>query len=93
MVEASPRGYDVEPSQGTHFFQNISSLRVGYLTLPAGAEKKAPLDDDFIDWDWLDQQPAASETQYLRHLRLPAPLTVALDGREGYGVILKPRPS
>ena len=90
MVEASPKGYDVEPSQGTHFFQNISSLRVGYLTLPPGAEKSPPHDGDFMDWDWLDRQPAVTETEHLRHLRLTSPLTVALDGRDSEGVILKP---
>jgi CheY-like chemotaxis protein len=90
MVEASPLGYDVEPSQGTHFFQNITSLRVGYLTLPPGAEKKKADGDCFVDWKWLDRQPAKTETRYLRHLRLESPLTVVLDGREGEGVILKP---
>ena len=44
VVEASPAGYDIEPSQGTHFFQNITSLRLGYLTLPAGADKDAGLE-------------------------------------------------
>ena len=90
MVEASPKGYDVEPSQGTHFFQNISSLRVGYLTLPAGVDQKTPMDGDFMDWDWLDRQPAATETTYLRHLHFETPLTVVLDGRLGHGAILKP---
>ncbi len=90
IVEASPAGYDVEPSQGTHFFQNIVSLRVGYLTLPAGAT--VPADDaEFLDWDWLDTQPSTSETEHLRHLRLERPLTIVLDGREGRGVIAKPR--
>ena len=51
MIEASPKGYDVEPSQGTHFFQNISSLRVGYLTLPPGAERSSSENGDFLDWD------------------------------------------
>ncbi len=89
IVEASPRGYDVEPSQGTHFFQNIVSLRIGYLTLPPGSEK--PQDDvEFFDWDWLDSQPAASQTEYLRHVRLERPITIVLDGREGHGLIAKP---
>jgi hypothetical protein len=91
IVEASPKGYDVEPSQGTHFFQNIVSLRVGYLTLPPGAED--PQDDaEFLDWDWLDSQPAATETGHLRHVRLEQPFTLILDGREGHGRIAKPLP-
>ncbi len=91
LIEASPEGYAVEPSQGTHFFQNITALQISYLTLPPGADKS---DDrqEFLDWKWLDEQPAATETQYLRHLRFSTPLTVALDGRKSRGVILKPRP-
>ncbi|MGB5343718.1 MAG: PEP/pyruvate-binding domain-containing protein [Thermoanaerobaculia bacterium] len=90
IVEASPSGYDVEPSQGTHFFQNIVSLRVGYLTLPAGAE--VPDDEaDFFDWEWLDSQLAATETDHLRHLHFEQPLTIVLDGREGRGLIAKPK--
>ncbi len=90
IIEASPKGYDVEPSQGTHFFQNIVSLRVGYLTLPPGAD---PPEDgaEFLDWDWLDSQPATSETDHLRYLHLEQPLTVVLNGREGRGVIAKPK--
>jgi len=90
MIEASPKGYDVEPSQGTHFFQNISSLRVGHLTLPPGADTSSPQNGDFLDWDWLDRQAAANETNHLRHVRLSQPLTIVLDGRDGHGVILKP---
>lgn len=93
IVEASPKGYDVQPSQGTHFFQNISSLRVGYLTLSPGAEKTVPADGDFMDWEWLDRQSAMTETAHLRHLRFDDPLTVVLDGRDGHGVIFKPRPA
>ncbi|MGB5514351.1 MAG: phosphoenolpyruvate synthase, partial [Thermoanaerobaculia bacterium] len=90
IVEASPSGYDVEPSQGTHFFQNIVSLRVGYLTLPAGAE--VPDDEaDFFDWEWLDSQLAATETDHLRHLHFEQPLTIVLDGRQGRGLIAKPK--
>ncbi len=89
IVEASPAGYGVEPSQGTHFFQNITSLRVGYLTVPPGADKTDG-HSEFLDWAWLDGQPAARETRHLRHVRLETPLTVVLDGREGRGLILKP---
>ena len=91
IVEASPAGYDVEPSQGTHFFQNITSLRIGYLTLPAGTEKGDRRDDgDFLDWEWLTTREATEETKFLRHLRLDQPLTVVLDGRAARGTIAKP---
>jgi len=94
IVEASPRGYDVEPSQGTHFFQNITSLRIGYLTIPPGAKRSGDEDSihngQFLDWDWLDAQPAHRETEHLRHLRFRKSLMVVLDGREGRGLIAKP---
>ncbi len=96
IVEASPEGYDVEPSQGTHFFQNMTSLELGYLTLPPGAlssSKSGPdIDDreDFLDLAWLDAQGSFRETRHLRWLRFEEPLTVMLDGRRGRAVIAKP---
>ncbi len=87
IVEASPAGHDVEPSQGAHFFHNITSLQIGYLHLPPGADADA---EDLLDWRWLAAQPAHRETEHLRWLRLDEPLTVALDGRRGEGVIAKP---
>ena len=89
LVEASPAGYDVEPSQGAHFFQNIASLRLGYLTVPPGADA-ASGSPDFLDWEWLEAQPAAGTTSHLRHVRFASPLTVAFDGTAGAGVIGKP---
>jgi hypothetical protein len=90
IVEASPEGYDVEPSQGTHFFQNISSLRIGYLTLPAGADETSVKSGQFLDWSWLDSQEPETQTNHLKHVRLSSPLTIGLDGRRGEGIILKP---
>lgn len=92
MVEASPAGYNVEPSQGTHFFQNITSLRIGYLTVPPGAEKSSAdrgTAGEYVDWDWLDSRQAHEETEHLRHLRFRKPLTVLLNGREGRGLVIK----
>jgi CheY-like chemotaxis protein len=87
IVEASPAGYDVDPSQGAHFFHNITSLGIGYLTIRPGATLQAPLDNSFVDWDWLDAQPAVRETKHLRHIRTPEPIHAVLDGRSGTGVI------
>jgi hypothetical protein len=89
LVEASPQGYDIEPSQGAHFFQNITSLRLGYITVPPGSEAgcgKA----DFLDWLWLEAQPAHATTRFLRHLRFEQALPVELAGAYGWGVIGKP---
>lgn len=79
IVEIAAPGMDVEPSQGTHFFHNLASLGVMYLMLR----------DTDVDWTWLAAQPAESETELVRHVRLPAPLRVAVDGRSGLGVALR----
>lgn len=81
IVEASPPDYHVDPSQGSHFFQNITSLRIGYLTVPPGSKSA------FMDWSWLDKQEAVSETEFMRHVRLEKPLVITLDGREPRAVI------
>ncbi|HEV8239159.1 MAG TPA: PEP/pyruvate-binding domain-containing protein [Thermoanaerobaculia bacterium] len=88
LVEASPAGYDVEPSQGAHFFQNITSLQLGYLTVPPGADADG-MRADFLDWRWLEDHPAATTTTFLRHLRFDEPLAVELDGARGRGWIGK----
>jgi len=84
VVEASLSNMNVDPSQGSHFFQNMTSLRVGYFTVPMDRAH------GFIDWPWLEGQVAADETVFLKHLRLPQPITVMIDGRKSQGVILKP---
>jgi hypothetical protein len=80
IVEATLPGMDVEPSQGSHFFHNISSLGVGYLMVPHRAELP-------IDWAWLDERPALAETDHVRHVRLSQPLLVEIDGRTGRGAV------
>jgi hypothetical protein len=88
LVEASPMGYDVEPSQGAHFFQNITSLQLGYLTVPPGADADRGR-ADFLDWRWLEERPATATTTFLRHLRFDQPLGIELDGAQGRGWIGK----
>lgn len=83
IVEASLPAMRAELSQGSHFFHNVTSFRVFYFSLPE-AER------DRLDWAWLAAQPAAGETELVRHVALPAPLEVRVDGRTGNGVILKP---
>ena len=87
IVEASPAWFNVEPSQGSHFFHNITALRLGYFTIPPGAERDCPRKDSFVDWDWLDRQPALAETEHLRHVRPERPLVAYIDGRSGLGII------
>ncbi len=80
IVEAALPGMDVEPSQGSHFFHNISSLGVGYLMVPRRAEPP-------IDWAWLDGHPSVVETDHVRHICLEEPLLVEIDGRVGRGAV------
>jgi hypothetical protein len=67
-------------SQGSHFFHNITSFRVFYFSL-------SPCDKYKIDWEWLNRQPAARETGYVRHVRLASPLKIMVDGTTSRGVI------
>jgi hypothetical protein len=88
IVESTLPGMDVESSQGAHFFHNIVSFGVFYLCVrhgdaPGGA-RRGP------DWSWLDERPAASETQLVRHVRLDRPLQVKVDGRSGKGAVWHP---
>jgi hypothetical protein len=81
IVEATLPEMNVDPSQGSHFFHNLTSFRVQYLTVRhAGAHR--------VDWDWLARLPAVAESKFVRHVRAPAPLRVKVDGRAGRGVIL-----
>jgi CheY-like chemotaxis protein len=84
IVEAGFKDIRVIPSQGTHFFQNITSCNVGYFTVNPEAG------DGFLDWDWLNRQPARVEEDCVRHIRLDRPLVVKMSGKKGEGVILKP---
>ncbi|MCB1009358.1 MAG: histidine kinase, partial [Acidobacteria bacterium] len=84
IVEAGLRDVAVTPSQGSHFFQNLTSFNVGYFTVD-DAESKG-----FVDWRWLRDQAALDEAGLVRLLRFEQPLAVKMDGRRGEGVILKP---
>ena len=84
ILEAGFRDFRVTPSQGSHFFQNLSAFQVGYFTV------NPDLGEGMVDWDWLAAQPAEEERGCVRHLRFTEPITVLMNGREGEGVILKP---
>jgi CheY-like chemotaxis protein len=84
IVEAGFRDFTVTPSQGTHFFQNLTSSNTGYFTVNPDAG------DGTVDWEWLAAQPAVEEASCVRHLRFDRPLVVKMNGRTNEGVILKP---
>ncbi len=85
IVESGLSNYRIEPSQGTHFFQNLTSFGVSYLTIN-------PYNNDgFYDLEYLDSLPATTETTYLRHVRFKKPIVVKVDGRKSVGVVMKPK--
>jgi CheY-like chemotaxis protein len=84
IVESGFRDFRVTPSQGSHFFQNLTSFQVGYFTL------NADVGEGFIDWDWLASHPAEGELRFVRHLRFEEPLVVKMNGRRNQGLIYKP---
>jgi CheY-like chemotaxis protein len=84
IVEAGLRDLTVTPSQGTHFFQNLTSFNVGYFTV------NPETGDGVVDWAWLDAQPPASTQAHVRHIRLEQPILVLMNGKRNEGVILKP---
>ncbi|MFX0063055.1 MAG: PEP/pyruvate-binding domain-containing protein [Candidatus Hermodarchaeota archaeon] len=84
FVETGLEDFDIEPSQGTHFFQNLISNKRIYFTVPYKSI------EDKIDWEWLKKQQTAKETKYVRHIRLSESLTVKVDGKKRQGAIIKP---
>lgn len=84
IVESGFRDFRVMPSQGSHFFQNLTAFQIGYFTVNPDAG------EGFIDWEWLNAQPALHEHGCVRHLRFATPLSVIMNGRKSEGLILKP---
>jgi hypothetical protein len=80
IVEATLSDLRIDPSQGSHFFHNVSSLGVMYFALGAAE----PTD---VRWDWLERTGSVAETSFLRHVRLDAPLVIRVDGRSGRGFV------
>ncbi|HEX6820466.1 MAG TPA: PEP/pyruvate-binding domain-containing protein [Candidatus Sulfotelmatobacter sp.] len=87
IVEAGFRDFRVTPSQGSHFFQNLTAFQVGYFTVNPDAGEGA------VDWDWLADQPAVAEQECVRHLHFPDPLRVVMNSKKSQGVIFKPNAS
>ncbi|MCB2206621.1 histidine kinase [bacterium] len=83
IVETSLPNMIIDPSQGSHFFQNLTSFRITYFTLRHYNEEHS------IDWDWLSALPAVAETTYLRHVRAEEDMEIIVDGQSGQGVVLK----
>lgn len=83
IVECGLEGYRIEPSQGTHFFQNLTSFGVGYFTI------NPYKGDGYFDEAYLNSIPAIHETATVRHIRIDKPIIIKMDGRHSRGVVLK----
>ena len=84
IVECGLENYRVDPSQGTHFFQNLTSFGVGYFTINPFKG------DGWFDEEYLNALPAVEDTEYLRHIHSDKPIVIKMDGKKSLGVVLKP---
>ena len=85
ITEASLPNYRIEPSQGTHFFQNLTSFGVGYFTIDTRDN------DSVYDIAYLDNCPAAYESEFIRIVHFDNPLIISINGRSGLGIVVKPK--
>ena len=86
IVEVALKNYSIDPSQCTHFFQNLTSFGVGYFTVDTNTEEGG-----FVNKEILDAMPAVEETQYVRHVRFDRPLRILMDGKKQEGAVLHPQ--
>jgi len=81
MIETTAANLKADPSQGSHFFHNITSLGISYLTISDGG-------DDFLDWQWLLSGSPTAHTRYLKQIHLDAALMIKVDGKRSRAVVL-----
>jgi len=84
IVEVGLKDYRIDPSLGSHFFHNVTSMNIGYFDIPYGS------DNNFIDWQWLKGRSEVSRCRHFIHVRLDEPLVAKMDGRKSISVIYKP---
>ncbi len=84
IIESGLKNYRIDPSQGTHFFQNLTSFRVGYFTI------NPYIKEGYYNVEYLNRQNVVSEDDFIRHVRFDEPLEIMIDGRTHKGVIMKP---
>lgn len=81
IIETSNESLKVEPSQGSHFFHNITTLGINYVMV-------LPQEDNRIDWNWFESQPIVEQTEFITHVCTPDPFIIKVDGRNSNGVII-----
>jgi CheY-like chemotaxis protein len=84
IIEAGLENYRIDPSQGTHFFQNLTSFSVGYFTI------NPFINEGYYDLDFLSKMPFAYEDDYIRHVHFEKPVIVQIDGKSHTGIVMKP---
>jgi len=84
MVETALEDFNIKPTQGTHFFQNIVSRGIGYINTTLNPR------ESIIDWKWLKNQKSKHDLEFVKHINLKKPLTVKLDGKHGRALVIKP---
>lgn len=85
IIESGLNNYRIEPSQGTHFFQNLTSFKVGYFTI------NPFIKDGFYDIDFLNKQKEIFEDKYVRHVQFLNPVIIKIDGKKNRGIVYKPK--
>jgi len=83
IIESGLESYRIDPSQGTHFFQNLTSFRIGYLTI------NPYINEGYYDIDFLDNIPSVYEDEHIRHIRFDQSLKIMIDGKKNIGVVMK----
>jgi hypothetical protein len=83
IVEAGSENLTCEPSQGSHFFHNITTLGINYLTVTDQRH-------GYLDWDWLTKQHVHDQTEHVAHVRVEQPMMLKVDGRSSTGVLFVP---
>jgi len=84
IVETALEDFQVDSSLGSHFFHNVTSMNIGYFTVPWKQEAS------LIDWEWLERQDATHESEFVKHIRFDLPFKILMDGTKGASLIVKP---
>ncbi len=85
IIEANFKDFNVTPSQGSHFFQNLTSFKIGYFTVDAFTQK------GFVDWQWLNNQKVKANKEFTKHINLHHPISIKINGHQNKGIIVKPK--
>ncbi|MHA1243204.1 MAG: PEP/pyruvate-binding domain-containing protein [Candidatus Heimdallarchaeota archaeon] len=85
IIEAGLEDFQIDFSQGSHFFHNIVSSNIGFIHVRYNSE------EDFVDWDWLKKQKTIDDLKFVKHIRTNKPVTIRIDAQKGEGLIIKPK--